>query len=212
MAVDRSCAYCGASGCRLEREHVIPACLYPGSKATSPVQRMTVLACSRCNRGWSDDEAHFRNVLLVAGEPNASVQELWTTKASRSFSEVDGARRLRDLFEQMVPVSTPAGERWKVFPGRDERVMRVIRKIVRGLSHFHGIESAVSEERVWADVLKYRIPDELLESVTFWHRELDILQYWYEVRDDATVESLWFLNFFERRPFVAAVAPALRQE
>jgi len=173
---------------------------------------MTVLACSRCNRGWSDDEAHFRNVLLVAGEPNASVQELWTTKASRSFSEVDGARRLRDLFEQMVPVSTPAGERWKVFPGRDERVMRVIRKIVRGLSHFHGIESAVSEERVWADVLKYRIPDELLESVTFWHRELDILQYWYEVRDDATVESLWFLNFFERRPFVAAVAPALRQE
>lgn len=40
---------------------------------------------STCNRGWSDDEAHFRSVLLLAGEPNEAVQELWTTKTARSF-------------------------------------------------------------------------------------------------------------------------------
>lgn len=94
-------------------------------------------------------------MLLVAGEPNEAVNELWISKAKRSFREPDGYRRVAELFEQMKPVIIEDKQRWKICPGKDERVMRVIRKIIRGLSHFHGVESAVQDDRVWADVLTF---------------------------------------------------------
>jgi hypothetical protein len=95
----KRCAYCGKAATRLEREHVVPRCLYPASKRTSKVQLLTVSACTSCNRSWSDDEAHFRNVLLIAGEPSVAVRELWDIKAWPSFGKSDGERRLRDLAE-----------------------------------------------------------------------------------------------------------------
>ena len=94
-----------------------------------------------------------------------------------------------------------------VYPARDERVMRVIRKIIRGLCHHHQIDSAVSDDRVWADVLKYQIPEELFDSVSLKHCEPDIVEYWYEFYD-ADGSSVWFLRFFERCSFVARVHPA----
>jgi hypothetical protein len=164
-----------------------------------------VPACGACNRGWSDDEAHFRNVLLVAGEPNDAVAELWASKAMRSFYDIDGRRRVTELFKLMKPVIVEDQKRWMIYPGKDERVIRVVRKIVRGLSSFHRIESAIQERRVWADVLKFQIPDYLTDSVTFHHREADILRYWYEAYDEGDLSSLWLLTFFERRTFVASV-------
>lgn len=199
------CAYCGCQRKTLEQEHVIPRCLYPTSRRT-PVQRITVASCGSCNRGWADDEAHFRNVLLVAGEPNAAVQELWETKARRSFRDVDGRRRLKDLVDRMVPVQVAGQDRWMIYPARDERVLRILKKIIRGLSHFHGVESAISEDRVWADVLKYYIPEELSATVTFHHREPDVCDYWYEAYEDGEHSSLWLLRFFERRIFIGSVS------
>jgi len=200
----RMCAYCGAQA--LEREHTIPRCLYPASLATSPVQRITVPACGSCNRGWADDEAHFRNVLLVAGEPNAAVQELWETTARRSFRQVDGRRRLQDLADRLVPVQIEGRDRWMIYPARDERVLRVLKKIVRGLSHHHGIETAVAEERVWVDVMKYRIPDEFVAEIEFHHREPDVCEYWYETDYEGELSSVWLLKFFGRRMFIASVS------
>ena len=204
-----TCAYCGRRTTGLEREHAIPRCLYPLSRAKSRVQRITVPSCVACNRGWADDEAQFRNVLVLSGEPNAAVQELWETTARRSFHEVDGRRRLQDLLDRMVPVQVEGQDRWMIYPARDERVLRVLRKIVRGLSHFHGVESAVSEERVWVDVMKYRIPEELVADIKFHHREPDVCEYWYEAYDDGEVSSVWLLRFFERRVFVGSVSRIL---
>lgn len=202
----KTCAYCGASERRLEREHVIPRCLYPESRTTSRVQRITVPSCSLCNRGWSDDEAHFRNVLLVAGEPNSAVQELWDTTVRRSFEETDGYRRLQDLVARMVAVKAQGQDRWMIYPAQDARVMRILKKVVRGLSHFHGVESAVCEERVWVDAMKYHIPDELIADIRFHHREPDVCEYWYEAYKDGEVASVWLMRFFERRVFVGAVS------
>lgn len=196
------CAYCGAEGIKLEQEHVIPSCLYPESKTQSKVQRITVPSCSACNRGWADDEVQFRNVMLIAGEPNSSIDELWRTTAHRSFYKIDGNRRIQDIIRLMVPVKVEGCDRFEVYPG--EKVLRVVRKIVRGLSHFHNIESTISDERVWAGILKYRIPKDLMESVKFHHREPEIIQYWYESYKD--LSSVWLLKFFERRTFVAAVS------
>src|SRR4030042_5934571 len=97
------CSYCGER-IATDNEHVFPHNLYPISKAQSRVQRLTIPSCNDCNKGWSDDEAHFRNVLALAGEPNDARRELWQTTIRRSFEKKDGARRLRDLVESMRSV------------------------------------------------------------------------------------------------------------
>src|SRR5215470_12946304 len=56
--VAKTCAYCGEPA--TTDDHVVPSALYPPSKNNSRVQRITVDACDRCNRDWSNDEAHFR--------------------------------------------------------------------------------------------------------------------------------------------------------
>ncbi|MBM3470229.1 MAG: hypothetical protein FJX73_05490 [Armatimonadetes bacterium] len=202
-----SCAYCGSSVSRADREHVVPRCLYPDSKRSSKVQRLTVPACRSCNTSWSDDEAHFRNMMLIAGEPNSSVQELWQTKTRRSFREVDGPRRMRDLLFQLKPVETADGLRHMVYPASDERVMRIIRKIVRGLCHHHCVVSPVQDQQVRARVLEYLAPPELLDEMSYHHLEKDVFEYRYAVLDEPEINSAWLLTFFERRKFIATVTP-----
>ena len=202
---EKRCAYCGAPDAKLEKEHVFPKCLYPPSKSDSKVQRMTVPACAPCNRGWSDDEAHFRNMLLVSGEPNPPVRELWETKALPSFDQPDGFRRVLDLLSQIRRVKTDEGERYAVFPGEDKSVMRVIRKVIRGLCHYHHVMSPVSDQRVWADVLKYEVPQEFRDQMQCDHREEDIVEYRYEVLDHPVIHSAWLLTFFKRCTFIGVV-------
>lgn len=102
------------------RDHVPPACLYPPSKrAQGNLQLITIPACRSCNGGYSDDEAHFRNVMLMAGASNEAVQELWE-KTWRSFREVDGERRATEIRRMMVPVKVSGEDKHMIFPGRDE--------------------------------------------------------------------------------------------
>ena len=203
---ERKCAYCGVPVTARERDHVFPSCLYPPSRSNSRIQRLTVPVCSCCNRGWSDDEAHFRNVLLVSGQPNEAVRELWDIKALRSFREVNGHRRVRDLLQQMHRVETSTGERWTIYPGRDKRVMRIVRKVIRGLCHYHGVMSPVSDERVWADVLKYKVPQEFLDQMEHHHREQDIAEYRYQVLNEPPIHSAWLITFYKRRTFIGMVS------
>lgn len=199
------CSYCGTPGVGVTTEHVFPSCLYGPSKAGSKVQRLTIPGCEDCNNGWSEDEAHFRNMLTIAGEPNAAVRELWEGSMRRSFDKVDGPKRLADLFAQMIPVQTPSGERHMVYPAQDPRVVRVLRKIVRGLCHYHAVMTSVPEEVITVDVLKYVVPQEFLDYLRAFHREADIVQYRYQVIDMEGVHSVWLLGFFERRKFIAWV-------
>jgi hypothetical protein len=204
----KSCAYCGKTCARYEKEHVFPRCLYPPSKTRSKTQRLTVPACNECNNSWADDEAHFRNMLVLAGEqPNTARQELWQ-KAQRSFDQVDGARRIGDIIARMKRIDTPEGPGHLVFPGRDERVLRVVRKVIRGLCYYHSVSPPVSDRRVWADVLKYEVPPALLEQMQYEHRDKEIVEYRYRVLDDAdvNVNSAWLITFFERVTFVGAVS------
>jgi hypothetical protein len=200
----RRCAYCGQVDPETV-DHVVPRALYPASKKASPVQRVTVPACAECNNGWSGDEAHFRNVLLLAGEPTPAVSELWTGKTRRSFGHVDGRRRLNDLVGQLVPVETPEGARHMIYPGRDPRVVRIVRKVIRGLCHHHGLLSPVSDRQVWADVQQFLVPPEFETAMTTGHAEEDILQYRYCVLDEDELHSCWVLCFFGRTPFFGIV-------
>lgn len=152
-------------------------------------------------------------MMLISGEPNQPVRELWETKTRRSFHEADGLRRAQDLIFQMQPVETADGPRHMVYPARDERVMRIIRKIVRGLCYHHSVMSPVQDQQVWADVLKDVIPSEFLGEMTYHHLEKDIFEYRYAVLDEPEIHSAWLLTFFEHRTFIAMVSPqALRLE
>jgi len=141
----KKCAYCGSTYPEMTKDHVIPDCLYPKSKRTSELQLITVPACSRCNGSFSADETHFRSVMTLSGEINKPVRELWDTKVIPGFREIDGNKQLADLFEIIRAVQTKEGERWMVFPGEDERVLRVVRKVIRGLCHYHKILSPVPD-------------------------------------------------------------------
>ncbi len=204
----RLCSYCGRPPATTA-DHVIPSSLYPDSKAASNVPRITVPACVPCNSSWTDDEPHFKAMLAIAGEANSAVQELWGSSIERSFQQVDGLRRLTDIFQQMEPVIVDGQRRYKVYPARDPRVMRIVRKVIRGLSHFHKIETAVSDDRVWADIEKYQISQRLIDGVRRHHREHDIIEYGFEPvkGDDGNIWTAWVLTFFERRTFVGLVLP-----
>jgi hypothetical protein len=199
----KRCAYCG--NVASTDDHVVPRALYPPSLAASRFQRITVDACQACNNGWSDDEPHFRNVLLVAGDPNSAVRELWDGKTRRSFTYADGLKRVRDLAAQIEPVDTPEGARHMIYPARDERVLRIVRKIVRGLCHHHNLLSPVHDDQVVADIQRFQIPEEFLSEMTSAHAEEDVLQYRYGVVDEPEIHSGWLLNFYGRTPFFCIV-------
>ncbi|QKC86946.1 hypothetical protein [Mesorhizobium sp. NZP2077] len=78
------CALCGELRL-VTREHVVPRGLYPATKAESRFQRIVIPTCKTCNNGTSDDDAHFRNVITVAGDANAAVKELWEGPIGRSL-------------------------------------------------------------------------------------------------------------------------------
>lgn len=200
----RLCAYCGERAAT-DKEHVFPKSLYPPSKARSRVQRLTIPSCNVCNNGWADDEAHFRNILALAGEPNDTRRELWETPVQRSLQQVDGPRRIQDIVDAWRLVEIDGKSRHMVYPGDDVRVTRVVKKIIRGLSHYHGVLSAVPESRVCANIMKYRMPDEILTQMTYTHREPDVAEYRYSVIGKFGIQSAWLIRFYERVKFIGVV-------
>lgn len=202
---DRRCAYCGRIGSRTV-DHVIARNMYPESKRASRVQKITVDSCGSCNHGISDDEVHFRNVVLVSGDATAVVRELWDNKVHRSFRQVDGIRRARDLRAGMVAIQTAEGRRHMIFPGRDPRVMRVVRKVVRGLCHHHGLLSPVADDQVWADVQRFDIQPDFLEDMSLHHADPDVVEYrMATLPDDPDIHSVWLFTFFTRTRFLSMV-------
>ena len=206
MAIKKRCAYCGQSNAETV-DHVIPRCLYPESTG-SLVQRLTVPACGVCNKSWSDDEAHFRAMMTLAGEANAVATELWKGKVARSFRAADGKRRFLDVWANMEAVQTPSGERHRIFPASDPRFIRVLRKIVRGLHYHHQLWHPVPDDMVGADLLRSEVPEEITEAIAKYHLGREVFEYQFETFDefpDIPMSSAWLLTFFGNKRFAGWV-------
>jgi hypothetical protein len=202
----KKCAYCGVhetDEVPFTRDHVIPKCLYPATRRD--LNLIVVDACAPCNNGFSDDEVHFRTMVALAGESNSVVKELWNTKIVRSFDEKDGLRRVRQVLKHTAKVQLEGKDRLIIFPGQDVRVVRIIKKIVRGLSHFHEIDSAVDEKRIHVAIHDSELSEGTLEPDDFSRSYPGIVRYFY--KKDATTDSkpVWILTFFDRLTFVALV-------
>ncbi|TIQ35490.1 MAG: hypothetical protein E5X48_14075 [Mesorhizobium sp.] len=193
----------------------MPRSLYPASKSNSRFQRITIAACATCNNGTADDDAHFRNVVLVAGEAIDAVKELWSGPVRRGFAQVDGHRRARDIFDLMRPAPDVGPNRYRIFPAEDPRILQTVRKIIRGLSRHHGLAYPLSDGQVFADVMRQTIPEEILAAMEHNAAEPDVLEYGYLSLDEPHgLSSAWFLRFFQRTTFIGFVfaSEAARQQ
>jgi hypothetical protein len=206
MSLNTRCAYCGEPSDKRDKEHVFPRCLYPPSKYKSKLQRLTIPACNKCNNSWANDEAHFRNILVTSGDPSTPERnELFDEKVIPSFDKVDGQKRLQDLLQQMKPIMVEGGTRHKLFPGNDQRVIRVVKKIIRGLSYYHELGWPISDERVFADILKYPLPDGVEEQMENYHRDPDIVQYRFSIINQDDIYSAWIITFYKKVNFIGIV-------
>jgi hypothetical protein len=85
--------------------------------------------------------------------------------------------------------------------------MIVIKKIIRGLCDHHQIATAISDKRVWADILRYPIPANLKENMKWFNLGKKFFVYAYELTNDKelNIHSSWYLRFYEQREFVGFV-------
>jgi hypothetical protein len=211
------CAYCGVqfdSTNLRSKDHVPPRGLYADALRPGGAQLLTVPSCVQCNNSTSDDEAHFRNILALAGEmPNTARRANWESNILRSFDHQDGPKRVGELLAQLEPVEMDGRQRHRVYPGRDARVMRIICKIVRGLCFHHDLLWPVQEAWVQADTLKYRLPTDFesdMEGIGWYHVGKDVLEYRFGLGEEG--QSWWLLTFYETCKFVAWVRPKTDDE
>lgn len=201
----QNCGLCGSYRITT-REHVVPRSLYPESKARSRFQRITIGACFECNNGTADDDAHFRTVVAMAGAHNDIVDELWRGPIRRALAQVDGARRARDVFQLMRPAHDVGPDQYRIYPADDPRILRIVRKIVRGLAHHHKVHDVVLDGQVFADVMRFPFPAEIAEIMVPNSADPDILEYNYlTLTEPPGMLSAWSLRFYRRTSFVAFV-------
>ena len=180
--INKPCAYCGTTETTRHRGHVIAKSLYPSSTPLQ-TQRPTVPECADCQKIWTDAETHFRNVLLIAGDPNDEVRETWET-VERSFGYDSGQKWVWNLYESMYPVSIDGQTRHKVYPYRDERVNLVLRKIVRGLSAYHEIGNQIPDDRVWVGYVPPALGEPTRTERLVYDLGPDFVQYGIALFDD----------------------------
>ncbi len=144
-------------------------------------------------------------MILLCGEKNPVVHELWEGKTRRALAEADGRKRALDLAIQLVPIKTPDGDRHMIYPAKDERVTRVVRKIVRGLCHRHNLTSPVLDAQVLVDVHRFAIPPEFMEEMTRGNTDEDVLKYQFGLIEDRDIHSGWLLTFYGRTAFLCIV-------
>jgi hypothetical protein len=200
----KKCAYCGvdeSDDIPFTGDHVIPKCLYPATHRDSNL--IVIDACRPCNNGFSYDEVHFRNVLVLAGESNAPVRELWDRKIVRSFDRGDGPRRALEALKYTTKVQLEGEDRRLIYPGEDERVVRIVRKIIRGLTHFHRVESAVDESRILVTIHDAPLLEDVQEPGDVSRSFPGVVRYLFRTTTDS--KPVWILTFFDRLTFVGLV-------
>jgi hypothetical protein len=96
-----------------------------------------------------------------------------------------------------------------IYPAKDERILRIIRKSVRGLTYIHN-GTPLPDERIWADVLRWALPADMEEQLRFQGNEPDIVEYAFLERVDPELDAVWVFRFYGRTEFIATVSAGAR--
>lgn len=198
------CAYCGTTEIERTKGHVIPKSLYPDS--LSSAKRITIPECTECKALWEDAEPHFRNIMIAIWHPEQIVKDSRYLSMQRSLEKCDGVRRFLDFTKLLVPARTPDGDREMIYPAKDPRINLILRRIVRGLCHYHELGSAISDIRVFCDVMRFKVP-EAFQPEFRWHEIApDFCRYGYAIIRDDTLHSFWLLQFSKHIEFFGTIS------
>lgn len=198
----KKCAYCG--GLSNTNDHVIPKNLYPISIRKQNVQLLTVPSCDKCNAGFSDDEEHFRNIITVGGYNSPIVNELFYYKVYPSFSNRKSLRHLHQLWNDMNEINTSNGKRHIIYPMRDKKFVRILKKIFSGLCFYH-FRNYIPKENIYVDVLKDEIPKFIIEE-NWYNIVPEVFEYLFGIYiTEEGYVSLWMIRFFENRYYLGKI-------
>lgn len=78
------CSYC-AEQCEVDREHVVPLCLFPDS-TRSTAHFVLIPSCQACNALFSRHEDDFRNSCTLAGPDTDEAKELFHGPLRRAIA------------------------------------------------------------------------------------------------------------------------------
>lgn len=200
---NKPCGYCGTNtGPEGEGDHVVPYSFYP--RCTDPqVQRLKIPSCAQCNDLWQKDEGLFVTVMVLCGlNETPERRELWS-KSLRSFERPNGGRQdLWTIASQLVPQSTLQFDEkpyQKIYPCKNPRVVSVLKKIVRGLAHYHCGET-IPDKRVGVTHEPFPLFNELSDDLTIVYRVPHVFtgrSLFSEKPEIAGWHSLWVLDFLD---------------
>jgi hypothetical protein len=209
---NKTCGYCGKStGPSGAGEHVLPSCFYPD--LTDPkIQCAKIPACQGCNKSFEKDEAHLKTMLVMCGpESTPARRQLWEGSV-RSFDRPGhGVTEVRSIAAQFVPspiLNVHGSPFQRIFPHKDPRVVRVLKKIVRGLQHFR-TKNVISEDRVSLHPATIPVPAEYENCLTGVFVVPDVFSAhacFFNSSDDVEMHSLWVLKFLENARFYAVIS------
>ncbi len=181
MAITKrqACAYCGSTAVERTKGHVFAKAMQPTNKDPR-IQWPVVPECLTCKAIWEDAENQFRNIVVMASkEGNPAAREQWREKITSSFTKPSGRRWFNDLYAQLEEVQIDGRPRHVVYPAKDPSVMLVVRKIVRGLCHYHGLGTAIDDGRVFAYIQRFSIPEEFRDHFVEVNLCEDFCTYYY---------------------------------
>jgi len=211
------CGYCGKHingkrGVTWEMEHVISDCLYPltrSQKGVPSINRMTIPACPDCNDSWQKDEAHFKTVMMLAGEPNAAIKNGWPKSRRALQDERYGPANVHAIARNMAKRVVQGEMRTCINPGEDERCWRVARKIVRGLAVYEELFPFVTDDRVLSTMREaIRLPAPIeamlaaLPPLNCGERDPSVFTYEYAILNRDNIHSVWFFTIYQTRRFL----------
>lgn len=204
MLKKEPCAYCGKVAEDTTKGHVISRSLYPDSLPN--IQRITVPECPECKLIWERAESSFRNIMIAIWNPEQIEKDNRYEKMMRSFRKSDGHSRFRHFMNCLVSESSSDGERDLIYPIKDPEFNLILRRIIRGLCHYHKIGTAIADDRVFCHIMQFQIP----ESFKFdfcWHEiSPGFCCYAYAIINDNNLHSFWLIRFSQHIEFFATIS------
>jgi hypothetical protein len=147
-------------------------------------------------------------MVMCATEGSQHATAQWEGPIRRAHGlEKGGTQRMRDLLKWVVTQKTPHGEETKLYPVSIENIHIVVRKMVRGLCHWHKLGTQVKDHQVLV-VGQYenQLPADA-QAVEFNHVP-GVFRYSYFHRHiEADVFHVtWLLTFYEALSFISLVS------
>jgi len=82
----------------------------------------------------------------------------------------------------------------------------ILRRIIRGLCHYHEFSSAIVDDRILCDVMRYFVPEAFQPEINWHEIAPEFYQYGYSILDDEHLHTFWLIQFSKHIEFFGVIA------